>query len=224
MLIAIAIVMFILIVASTWWFGLWSNVITLINLLISALVASSLYHPIFIQLVATFQTDSNTRPSHFEYFDFLSVWIAFVLTYVILRGATDMMSGFRLKFDPLTEIIGRSVLSIWIACVFICFSFFTLQMAPLPPAYYSSKDFVARKDLGTLPDKLWLAFIQSRSRGALSASKAKGIFPEYQLPVHPDDTELNVRVFDPFSGFLVEQSSFRSSVLGNAQRRDQALE
>lgn len=204
MLYLIAIGMFILIVASTWWFGLWSNIITLINLFIASLLASSLYQPMA-------QTLEGVNASYADLFEFIGVWLVFCLAFFVLRGATDTLSSFRLKFDPLTEMIGRSIVSIWIAGVFICFSFFTMQMAPLAPSFYGSEAKVTDPaKLGTIPDKLWLAFVQSRSRGALSASQsAGGGLPEYRLADHPDDVELDKRVFDPYGEFLLEKEDRR---------------
>lgn len=204
MLYLIAIGMFILIVASTWWFGLWSNIVTLINLLIAALLASSLYQPMA-------QALHGINESYRDLYEFIGVWAVFCLTFFILRGATDTLSAFRLKFDPLTEMIGRSILSIWIALVFICFSFFTMQLAPLTPAFYGSEATATEaSQVGTMPDKLWLAFIQSRSRGALSASQsAGGGLKEYRLSEHPDDAGLNKRVFDPYGEFLFESEKRR---------------
>ena len=204
MLYLIAIGMFILIVASTWWFGLWSNVITLINLFIASLLASSLFQPISQKL-------QSINDSYRDIFDFVAVWIVFCLTFFVLRGATDTLSKFRLKFDPLTELIGRSVVSAWIAGVFVCFAFFTMQMAPLTPAFYGSETQATDPaQVGTIPDKMWLAFIQSRSRGALAASQAAGGgLPKYWLAEHPDDAGTNKRVFDPYGEFLLEMEDRR---------------
>jgi hypothetical protein len=204
MLFLIAFIMFILIVASTWWFGLWSNMITLINLFIASLLASSIYEP-----VAKMLTGINS--SYRSVYDFIAVWLVFCLAFFILRGITDVASAYRLKFDPLTEMIGRSILSTWIAGVFICFSFFTLQMAPFTPAMYGSEAKATEpKQLGTFPDKLWLAFIQSRSRGALSASKDAGWgLKAYKMTDHPDDVELESRVFDPNGNFLFSMENKR---------------
>ena len=204
MLYLIAIGMFILIVASTWWFGLWSNMVTLINLFISSLLASSLYQPMAQKL-------TGINESYAVLFDFIGIWLVFCLAFFVMRGLTDSLSRFRLKFDRITELVGRSILSIWIACVFICFAFFTMQMAPLAPGFYGSKTKVtAPAQLGTFPDKLWPAFIQSRSRGALAASQsAGGGLPEYRLAEHPDDVGTDMRVFDPYGEFLIEMEDRR---------------
>lgn len=203
MLILIGFLLFVLIVASTWWFGLWSNMITLINLLLASMLASSIYQPVCGELI-------GINSTYRSLYDFLAVWLVFCVSFFILRGLTDILSAYRLKFDPITEMIGRSVLSIWIALVFICFSFFTLQMAPLTPAFYGREvPATSPEDVGTIPDKLWLAFIQSRSRGALSAGKAKGVFPIYTYDDHPDDAGQNKRVFDPNSEFLFHMDKRR---------------
>ena len=207
MLIFIAIMLFVLIVASTWWFGLWSNFITLINLFLASMLASSIYEPVSEMLLGMNKT-------YRLLYDFLAIWIVFLVTFFILRGITDVASAYRLKFDKTTELIGRSVLSIWIAGVFICFSFFTLQMAPLKPNTYAQN--VPKSEMGSIPDRMWLAFIQSRSRGALSASKAAGIFKEYRLTPHPDDAGEDKRVFDPYAEFLPYYAEKRQVIADRA--------
>ena len=204
MLYLIAFGMFILIFASTWWFGLWSNIVTLINLFIASMVASSLYQPMAGAL-------GNVNSSYQDLYEFIGVWLVFCLALFVLRGVTDTLSRFRLKFDPMTELIGRSIVSAWIAGVFICFSFFTMQMAPLTPAFYGSETQATDPaSVGTLPDKLWLAFIQSRSRGALAAGQSPGAgLKEYTLGEHPDDVGMNKRVFDPYGQFLLEMENRR---------------
>jgi hypothetical protein len=203
MLIAIAIILFILIIASTWWFGLWSNLITLVNLLLAAMIATSIYEPVS-DLLLSFNKIYRLL------YDFIAIWLSFCLAFFILRAITDVTSSFRVKFDPITEMAGRSILSIWIAIVFICFSFFTLQLAPLKPNTY--KQNVPKSEMGTIPDRAWLSFMQSRSRGALSAGTGKQIFKKYSLEQHPDDAGKNMRVFDPFSEFLPYHAEKRQDI------------
>ena len=192
MILLTVILIFVLIVASTWWFGLWSNLITLINLLLSGLVASSFFENVAAKL-------QTMQPSYKNLFDFISIWLVFIVTFIVIRGITDTLSRIRLKFDYWTETIGRSLLSIWIACVFIAFTLFTFHLAPLPPSIFSDP---AKSTLGIGPDKMWAAFIQSRSRGALAEAKDSTTFSTYNLPIHPDDAKLKSRVFDPFSKFI----------------------
>jgi len=194
MVTAAIILLFLLIIASTWWGGLWGNFITLINFFIASLVASSFYEP-FAAFLATKLTDYSALA------DFLSVWILLVGTFLICRIFTDSLSTSKVKFDTITELVGRSVLSIWIACVFVAFTLFTLHMSPLHPDDFQQD--VETSTLGIGPDRMWLGFIQSRSRGALSSSTASNMFAsEFKASTHPDDAELDARVFDPHAKFI----------------------
>lgn len=202
MVIAGIILLFLLIIASTWWFGLWSNFITLINFFIASMVASSFYEP-FAQFLANQLSDYSALA------DFLGLWILFVGTFMLCRVVTDMLSPRQMKFDKVTEIVGRSVLSIWIACVFVAFTLFSLHMAPLHPDAFQ-KD-VESSTLGIGPDRMWLAFIQSRSRGALSQSTASNfMLKEHPASKHPDDAGLDARVFDPQAKFIDKYHKKRS--------------
>ena len=204
MIIAFVIVLFLLIILSTWWFGLWSNFVTLINFFIASLIACSFYEP-FAKTLAGLLSDYSALC------DFIALWTLFVGVFIVCRGLTDALSPRRLKFDIVTEMIGRSVLSIWIACVFVSFTLFSFHMAPLHPDAFQ-KD-VESYTLGFGPDRMWLAFIQSRSRGALSASKeANFMAKKYTLPDHPDDVELNARVFDPRGTFIQDNLSRRTKL------------
>ena len=194
MIIAFVIVLFLLVVASTWWFGMWSNFITLINFFLASLIASSFYEPLAQYL-------SRQISDYSALADFLALWILFLGTFILCRAVTDVLSPRQMKFDIVTEMIGRSVFSIWIACVFIAFTLFSFHMAPFHPDAFQKE--VESSTLGFGPDRMWLAFIQSRSRGALSASNAKNFFvAKHPESPHPDDAELDVRVFDPNARFI----------------------
>lgn len=194
---------FLAVIASTWWFGIWSNCLTLINLILSGLIASSFYEGVATRLASSM--------GYRDLVDFLAVWLLFVVSFIVLRALTDITSGRKLNFDPLVEIIGQSVLSVWIACVFLAFTLFTLHLSPLTPADFQSTP--SESTLGIGPDRMWLAFIQSRSRGALSASKdANFLSRAYKLKDHPDDSDLNARVFDPYGKFIADQVDRRTKL------------
>jgi hypothetical protein len=196
MTILVASLLFIVVAAATWWFGLWSNLITLVNLLLSGLIASSVYQNVADQI-------NEFQPSFALLVDFISVWLVFILSFMVLRSITDTLSGYRMVFHPLVEMSGRTILSLWIAGVFVCFTFFTLQLAPLDRDFFGDKSADPREVPGTLFDRSWLAFIHSRSRGALSSSQKENLlFPEYKIRLHPDDEGLDARVFDPRALFL----------------------
>jgi len=203
MVILIVILLLILIPAATWWFGLWNNFLTLINVLIAALIASSYYETVGGSLAGELRDYAKIT-------DFLAVWILFVVSFIVCRMVTEILSSHKMEFDIVTEMIGRSVLSVWIACVFIAFTLFSFHMAPWHPDAFQKDPETSTLGIG--PDRMWLAFIQSRSRGALSTSREEnfitGAAPESP---HPDDAELgDVRVFDPEAKFIDTWHSHRA--------------
>ena len=101
MIIFIMILVFVLVVASTWWFGLWSNLITLINLFLASLAASSFYENVSVEILIR-------QPTYLVLVDVVSLWLVFFITFFVLRAITDVLSKVRLKFDFWTETIGRS--------------------------------------------------------------------------------------------------------------------
>ena len=195
------ILMFLGVIASTWWMGIWTNCLTLVNLILAGLIASSFYEGLAGKLASSM--------GYKDLIEFLAVWILFAVSFILLRTLTDITSSRRLNFDPIVEIIGQSVLSIWIACVFLAFTLFTLHLSPLTPADFQAN--ATDSTLGIGPDRMWLAFVQSRSRGALSAGKDASFLAEaYTLEDHPDDVELQARVFDPRGTFIQENLDRRA--------------
>ena len=197
----LALALFAIVFAANWWLGLWSNLLSLVNFLLAALLASSIYENV-AALLASLSPEIKT----YDYLlEFISVWLIFFLSFGFLRAFTEFLSAYRLKFDNLTELIGRSLLSAWLGFAFLQFTLFTFHLAPIAPSDYASN--AQESVLGFGPDRMWLSLIQSRSRGALSAGKESnqfGLAEKYNLPVHPDDTKLNARVFDPNGQFILK--------------------
>lgn len=209
MLTAILILIFILVAASNWWFGLWSNLIGLINVLLSALVASSFYQNLEFELL---QLEGSYR----MLWTFLAQWILFAVSYAVLRGITDSLSGMRLKFDTITEMAGRSLLALLMAWTFVSFASFTLQRAPLPESWFA--DGAQSQALG--PDWLWVGFIRSRSTGSLAYPAAEtSLFPAYQPRVSRNGQEItfDVREFDPTDSYINDGRFFRK-LLGESEQ------
>ena len=158
------------------------------------MIASGFYENVTEQLNQSMSGWKNVT-------SFLAVWLTFVVSFIVLRALTDMISSKKLKFERTTEIIGQSVLSVWIACVFLAFMLFTLHLSPLPPTAFQEDP--ASSTLGIGPDRFWLAFVQSRSRGALSTPKEENVLAgKFTGPSHPDDAELDARVFDAEGSFI----------------------
>ena len=211
MLFLLVVFIFVVIVASTWFLGMWNNVITLINVIIAATVSSILFEPIADMI------DGGTS-SYTYVLDFVALWGVFFVTMGVLRGLTDTLSSYRMKFALPLEMIGRTVFAILIAWVFICFTTFTLHTAPLSDTAWGG-GFQATpqtRNLGVGPDRMWLAYLQSRSLGALSEYRDSWFWGRYQEELHPDDESNNCRVFDSRSDFIYKYHH-RRRILGEQQ-------
>ena len=213
----LALAIFIIVVAANWWLGLWSNLLSLVNFLLAALFASSFY-----ESVAGILSGLSPEIKSYDYLlEFVCVWLLFFLTFGILRGITEALSAYRLKFDNATELIGRSLLSVWLGFAFLQFAVFTFHLAPIAPSDYAGDP--NQSLLGFGPDRMWLSLIQSRSRGALSAGKQStqfGLAGDYNLAVHPDDAELDARVFDPNGQFIHKNTQQRKNLSAYPTLRD----
>jgi signal transduction histidine kinase len=206
MLIAILILIFVITVASTWWFGLWSNLITLVNVLLSAMIATSFYENTSFELAVRLD-------SYALLFPFVSQWLLFAVSYIFLRAFTDVLSGVRLKFDHLTELIGRSLLSLAIAGVFVSFVCFTLQRAPLRQNLFSEK----RGESAIGPEKLWISFVRGQSNGALSYTAEETMFfPAYKAvrTINGEEVPYLVRTFDPTESYIWAGADLRATIAG----------
>ena len=166
LLISILIVLFVPLI--NWWFGFWNNMLTMINCLLAALIATSAY-PAISEFVVNLDKDENS----FAYVgDFVGLWAIFVISFMLLRGFTDSLSKYRLKFDIITEMAGRTVFSIGTAIVMLCFSNFTLQLAPLDQELFSESGkptSATDAAVSSLPDQMWIGYAQYASTGPLSS-------------------------------------------------------
>ncbi len=175
MLTLVLLLIFLIVVGLLWFQGLWSNAITLINTTLAAALALNYFEPV-AELVAT------QSPSYTYLWDFLCLWGLFAISFGVLRLVTDLLSRRRVVFEFWTEMVGRSVLAIWVAWIFVGFTCVSLHTAPLdahPMGFqetYSSGNF-----LGMSPGKQWLAFMQSRSEGALSRGTPRVFDPDSQF-------------------------------------------
>lgn len=198
------------VVGMTWWLGSWNIFINLINFFIAALVASSFFEPLADQL--------ESYDSSYTYMvDYVAIWLLFVVSFVVLRMITDFMTKYQLRMNLWAEYAARTVLSLWLAGGFICFTFFTFHLAPFPPEIFVGNP--TTKLFGIGPDQQWMAFIQSRSRGALAASKDAAFLGEYDLVDHPEDSKLGFRVFDPNAEFAQKYILRRAKIKKNPTLR-----
>jgi hypothetical protein len=201
MLTLILLLIFIGVAAGCWFQGLWSCAINFINLMFAGLIATNFWEPICSQL------EDNAGKEYTYVYDILVLWILFAISYALLRAITNSLSPHRVEFHPYVELGGRSVLALMCSWVFLCFTTFALQTAPIPAepfgAWASPLDATF---MGFSPDLQWASFAQHRSRFAYSRTRSS----ESQSLPHEDDDQLNVEAFDPQADFVARYHDRRA--------------
>ena len=194
MLNLVLLLIFLLCVAALWFQGLWSNVVTLINVLLAAMLTLNYFEPVAKQL-------EGLEPSLVYLWDFIALWGLFALSLGLLRVVTSMLSRTRVAFNFWVETVGRSLTAIWIAWLFVGFICVTIHTAPLGPHPLGfQRTPKSGTFLGMAPDRHWLGFMQSRSRGALSRPETDAA----KLSPLEQDKNAAVRIFDPESRFILK--------------------
>ena len=157
--------------------GTWGNVVMLINVVMSALIAVNYYEPLANYL-------ESLDKSFTFLVDFVALWAIFVLSVVILRALTDKLSTVKVKLrKPFDQIIG-GVLGAWIGWVMVCFTLMTFHTAPLARNFLDGAfqpEPKSRMFLGLGPDQQWLGFAQKSSEGAFSRGQTFDPYGDYIL-------------------------------------------
>ena len=153
--------------AALWFQGLWSAAVTLVNMLLAMMIATSFYEPICIAI-------ERIRPAgEYTYLlDFIVLWLLFGIVFGLLRAITDGLSKQQVFFDLPVEMGGRSLLAAWCGWLMVCFVAFSLHMAPLNTSNpLGALSTPSAKMFGPIaPDRLWLGFMHSRSKGAIGGA------------------------------------------------------
>jgi hypothetical protein len=143
--------------------GLWGNLLTLFNVLFAALFAMNFFEPMANAM------DSKV-PSFTYFLDFMSMWIVFLVTFVLLKLGTRLISGYKVRFRKPMEMAGSYVVSALVGWVMVCFVTASLHTAPLPKtAFGGGFDPNRRMVFGMAPDIKWLAFVNAVSTRALAS-------------------------------------------------------
>jgi uncharacterized membrane protein required for colicin V production len=153
--------------------GLWSNVVRLVNVVTSGLVAMNFFEP----LARWIETWGEFFESATYFWDFISLWVLFGLSMIVLRLATDSISRVKVRFLKVADRAGSAILAIIIGWVMVCFVMATLHAAPLCPNFLFGGFDPSRRMLMVGPDRQWLGFVQHVSKGPFARSE-KVVFDE----------------------------------------------
>ena len=211
MITLILLLAFFIVAAASWFMGLWSNMLTLVVMLLSGLIATNYFEPLaayFDKPVVGGPAAIGSMATYTYLLDFICFWALFLISFFLLRILTDILSRHRVKFNFWVETVGRSILALWVAWIFVSIAAFSIQLSPLPAATVQSTPNSRIMLIG--PDRIWMGFVQSRSRGAL----ARGRYSS--APRHEDDVEGNYEPFDSQADLIYKYHSRREQ-LGNQQ-------
>jgi len=147
--------------------GLWGNLLTLFNVLFAALFAMNFFEP----MAGAMESKGGGFVASLTYFlDFMSMWIVFLVSFVLLKIGTRLISGYKVRFRKPMELVGGYVVSALVGWVMVCFVTASLHTAPLPKtAFGGGFDPNRRMVFGLAPDIKWLAFVNAVSTRALSS-------------------------------------------------------
>jgi Colicin V production protein len=137
--------------------GLWSNTITLINVLVSGLAAFGFYSPLALMM------DEQLSGQLTYVLDFVCLWLIFVVTMLICRLLTGLASRTRMRFKYPIDMVGGPLVGLITAWVLASFVTATLHTAPMPKDAFSGKlvqSDVESASALTSPDAAWLRFVE----------------------------------------------------------------
>jgi len=141
--------------------GMWGAALRLVNVVTAALLATNFWEPVARLL-------EGTIGSSFTYWwDFLSLWVIFAVSLVILRLLTRRLSQVNVRFLSLADRIGGVVFAVCVGMTMVAFTTFTLHTAPLAEKFMFG-GFDPNNPVIGKPDRQWLGFVLRASEGSLS--------------------------------------------------------
>jgi hypothetical protein len=96
--------------------------------------------------------------------DFVAIWLLFALSFVALRGITELLSRYRLRFHPVVEMVGRTVGSLAVGFLLVAFTAYTLLLAPMTTDAANSF-----RNRGFYPELAWGQLVDHLSMTSLAA-------------------------------------------------------
>jgi hypothetical protein len=192
---AVLILIFVISFAMLFGQGIWANVLTLINVILAALLATTMFEPLAAWL-------DSQMPTLTYNVDFVALWGLFALFFIIFRAGADLLSKTQVRFKEIVDLVGGGFFALWISWVLVCFTTMSLHTAPLARNAFRG-DFQptpeARMFFGLAPDQQWLGFTQKVSAGAFSTSPPAGVTGEN-----------GANVFDPEGKFIFNYAERRA--------------
>jgi hypothetical protein len=184
--------------------GMWGNAIQFVNVVTAALLAMNFWEPF-----ARFLENSISRSLTY-FWDFLALWILFIVFLLIFRMLTSFASRVKVRFLGIVDRIGGIFFAVLIAWVILCFTTVTLHTAPLARNFlFGGFDPDSKGMFIGLPvDRQWLSFTEHVSSGSFSRSIGEDQLKDYGAG--PEDKA--VAVFDRQHQFIPTYAARRAAL------------
>lgn len=155
--------------------GLWSNLITLFNVLVAGMLATNFYDAAAAWL-------TSTLPVLGYFADFACLWLIFAVSLGVFQAATQAVSKVRVKFIKQVDAAGSWLLAAWIGWVMVCFITMSLHTAPLARGFMWNgfrPEIEGKMYLGLAPDRKWLGLMHKISQEGFCRLVKKEDLPKY---------------------------------------------
>lgn len=164
--------------------GLWNNVLLLISIIVSGLVAFGFYSPLVLYI-----DEDLTNGQHTYWLDFAILWAIYAVTMIVIKTLMGTFSKTRLRFKHPIDPVGGPIVGFLAAWVLAAFTLATLHTSPMPKDAFDGK-LVSSNDAETAsfitsPDAAWLRFVEAMSKdtglgaGSTDSFTAKGFVKIY---------------------------------------------
>ncbi len=183
--------------------GMWSNAVRLVNIVMAGLLATNFFEPLARAL-------DGMLPLLTYAWDFVSLWLLFIVFVLIFQILTGLVSKVNVRFLQIADRIGSVVFAAFVGWAILCFALMTLNTAPLARNFLF-EGFKPGESMfmGTAPDRMWLGFMQSQSRGSFSRSVAEADRDKYGGE--------SVAMFDPKGEFIAKYTERRAALEQNVK-------
>jgi hypothetical protein len=177
--------------------GLWSNSLTLINIIVSGLVAFGFYSPLVVYL-----DEQVTSGQHTYWLDFAIIWALYAVTMLVMRTLTGAASGTRLRFKNPIDPVAGPIVGIIAAWVLAGFVLATLHTAPMgKDAFGGNLMHGADASPITTPDVAWLNFVESMTQPSAMGTGPNQKYAGAFIRVYGDHRA----AFDAADGLIVKR-------------------
>lgn len=172
------------------WLGMWAALVTFLNVLVAATLATAWYEWLAGAIEAAV-------PEAGYLADFLSAWILFAIILGLVGEATNRVSRTRVWFPEAVDRFGAPAVGLMVGWILVCFTAMTLHLAPVTRGFVQPGP-EDRLFLGIAPDRKWLQFVRTATR--------QGPFS------NPGEADANV--FDDEADFILRYADRRKKLEG----------